>query len=269
MISEFIQYQKNVRGLSPRTLEEYHKNLLYFVRYASFSGLRWSTITKDDIDGWTSTMSEAGIAPHTIQQRISTLRTFFGWMVNMKMLYVNPARFCQTPKAAQSLPKPVSMEEVDAYLKEPATTAEDKLTHLVTAIIIETGLRISECLQLRKSDFKNAGIAVKGKGGRERLVFYSNRTIEAIRAYAGPDDRIFPDVTDKDARWAMYHTLGQRIPFVSPHRLRHTFACHLLEKGMPLEVLSELLGHRHVTTTQIYARATSSMMSENYHKYMN
>lgn len=269
MIKEFLKYQQSVRGLSPLTLFEYEKNLSYFVEFARSAGLRWSTIRREDIDRWTASMSSVGMMPRTIQQRISTLRTFFGWLCNTKGLSVNPARFCQTPKAEDELPKAVSMEKVDAYLSQPARTEDDRLTHMVTAIIVETGLRLGEVLQLRKSDFRNAGIVVKGKGRRERLVFYSHRTIEAIRAYAGAGDELFYGVTQERVRFAMYRTLGRTIPMVSPHKLRHTFATHMLEAGMPLEVVSELLGHKHVTTTQIYARATAQMMGEQYHKFIN
>lgn len=269
MIKEFLEYQQNVRGLSPLTIQEYEKNLSYFVQFASLHRWRWSTITKDDIDLWTASMTSTGTMPRTIQQRISTLRTFYGWLCNTKGLSVNPARYCQTPKADDELPKAVSLEKVDAYLSQPARTEDDRLTHLVTAIIVETGLRLGEVLQLRKSDFRNAGIVVKGKGRRERLVYYSHRTIEAIRAYAGAGDELFYGVSQERARYAMYHTLGRLIERVSPHKLRHTFATHMLEAGMPLEVVSELLGHKHVTTTQIYARATAQMMGEQYHKFIN
>lgn len=266
MIIEFIQYQSNVRGLAPRTCQEYSKNLTYFVTWARARGLRWSTVSKDDIDAWTAEMKLTGVHAATIKQRVSTLRTFFGWLVNEGKLASNPARWAQTPKKEEKLPVACDLESVDSWLKQPSWTHEERTVKMLAAIIVETGCRLTEATNMRKSDFQRGGIVVKGKGGRERIVFYGQRTIEAIKAAAPEGDELFAGWTPDALRWAMYRTMGQAIQHVHPHMLRHTFAMTALDRGLELNEVSQLLGHKHITTTQIYARAATQTLSNKYHQ---
>lgn len=268
MIREFIKYQNNVRGLSPRTLEEYEKNLKQFVTWAQPRGLRWSTICKQDIDSWTMEMTSSGIKAATVKQRISTLRTMFAWMEHEGMRADNPARYCQTPKIAEKLPSAADMDAIDAYLGTPSVTKEERDVKMLTAIICETGCRLSEALKMRKSDFQQCGIRIKGKGGLERIVFYGHRTRNAIRAAAPTGDELFEGWSDVSIRYAMYRTLGTVIPSVHPHMLRHTFAMQALNNGIAINEVSQLLGHKHITTTQIYARAAVTTLQQHYQQTM-
>ncbi len=269
MIREFIQYLSNVRGLSPRTCQEYEKNLTYFATWARVRGLRWSTVFKTDVDAWTSEMKTTGVKAATIKQRISTLRTFYGWMVNEGMLASNPARWAQTPKLDEKLPSACDLESVDQWLSTPSRNHEETIIKMLAAIIVETGCRLSEAAAIRKSDFQRCGIRVKGKGGRERIVFYGHRTIEAIRAAAPEGDELFAGWTPEALRWAMYRTMGQTIKHVYPHMLRHTFAMQALNCGLAINEVSQLLGHKNLTTTQIYARAATKTLQEHYNNKFN
>ena len=269
MITTFINYQSQVRGLSPRTCEEYQKNLRYFTLWARPRGLRWSTRWKSDIDCWTADMRTSGLDASTIKTRISTLRTFYDWLVHEGKLEMNPARYCQTPKKEERLPREANPEMVEAWLAKPATTRDERYVHMLTAIIFETGLRISEAMAIKKSDFQRAGIIVRGKGGRERIVFYGHRTIESLRAYAPAGNDIFAGWTQEALRWAMYRTLGTSIEGIHPHQLRHTFAMESLNNGMSLNEVGQLLGHKHLSTTQIYARATTKTLQEHYYQTHN
>ena len=255
-----------VRGLSPRTCSEYEKNLRYFARWAAEKSLRWSTIRKQDIDTWVAGMTSMNIEAGTIKQRISILRTFYNWMMHEGITCMNPARFCQTPKKAETLPKEVSIEQIDKWLSKPAMTDEERKVNMLTAIITDTGLRLSEALNLRKSDFQHAGIVIRGKGKRERIVFYGQRTITSLRAYMPAGDNIFEGWQPEHARWAMYRTIGKVIPRIHPHLLRHTFAMNCLNKGMPIDEVSQLLGHKHLSSTQIYARAATETLHNHYNQ---
>lgn len=226
--------------------------------------LRWSTIRKNNIDEWTSQQQAEGLASATIKQRMATLRTFFAWLVHEGMLHENPARFCQTPKRQEKLPRQADPQTIDAWLQRPARTAEERAVNILTAIITETGLRVSEALALRKSDMHDGRIIVRGKGSRERVVFYGRRTRTAIENYAPMGDILFPTWSAEGIRWAMYRTLGKFASHVHPHQLRHTFAMESLNNGMALDEVSQLLGHKHVTTTQIYARAATRTLEEHY-----
>lgn len=259
MIKEFLNYSKNVRGLAPRTIQEYSKNLKEFVLYASPQGLTWRTITATEVDKWTATMSEQGLAVQTIKERISTLRCFFRWMVRQQMLAENPAQFASTPRRHSKLPAHCDSTLIDKWLAKPAKTPQEATVKVATAIMIDTGLRLAECLGLRQQDFDQSKhvIKVTGKGHKERLVCYGRRTIEACTKYrCSRTDYLFPDVDGYQLRKMMYETLGKEVDRVHPHLLRHTFAFDQLENGMPLENLSVLLGHTNTATTEIYARAS-------------
>ena len=257
MIKEYLNYAKNVRGLAPRTIEEYSKNLKEFVRYARPKGLTWSTITAIDVDTWTGTMSQQGLAVQTIKERVSTLRCFFRWMVRQQLVSVNPAQFASTPRRHSKLPTHCDSKLIDNWLMEPAQTPQEATVKVATAIMLDTGLRLTECLQLRQQDFdqERQTIKVTGKGFKERYVCYGKRTIEACSKYrCSSTDHLFAGITGHQLRVMMSETLGKVVERVHPHLLRHTFAYDQLENGMPLENLSVLMGHTNTATTEIYAR---------------
>lgn len=267
MIELFVKYILAVRGLSPRTAEEYRKSLSEFAIWAQPQGLRWSIVTKQDIDRWTAEQTEANLAPRTIKARMSALRTFFSWLVHEGKLANNPATWCSTPKAAQNLPHPADLSAIDNWLAMPATSKQEGQIKMLTAIIVETGVRLSEALALTIRDFRDGGIYIKGKGRKERIVFYGSRTMEAIRAYHTPGVVELFNLSPVAARFAMYNTLGKVVPGVHPHQLRHTFACFLLNAGMELSSVSQLLGHSNINTTRIYAQASTNTLHTQYNQY--
>ena len=268
MITTFITYQKQVRGLSPRTCEEYEKSLRSFSQWASPQHLRWSIVTKQDIDRWTADQSKAGIAPRTIKARMSALRTFYSWLVHEGKMSESPARWCSTPKVAQALPHPADLGAIDNWLSKPAKTAKEGEMKMLTAILVETGIRLSEALALTVSDFKDGGLSIMGKGRRERIVFYGQRTMDACRNYWHGGKQLFT-LSPVEARYLMYETLGREVPGVHPHQLRHTFACYMLNAGMELSSVSQLLGHSNINTTRIYTQASTNNLHDQYNNFMH
>lgn len=267
MIKEFIEYQSKVRGLSHRTCEEYEKSLQAFIIWARPQGLRWSTITKQDIDRFTQAMSEKKLSSSTIKSRISALRCIYAWMMHEGMIEKSPAKWCQTPKRTISLPQPADVEKIDAYLSTPATSRADAQMHMLTAILLETGLRISEALQLVPASFdlKTQSIRVEGKGRKQRIVFFGERTTQALQRYSWSGTKaLFEGMTDVSARFLMYDTLGRYCPGIHPHQLRHTFGCQQLNRGMSMASLATLMGHSNIHTTEIYARATANTAGAEY-----
>lgn len=272
MIKEFCEYQRKVRGLAPRTCEEYEKSLKAFATWARPMGLRWSTITKQDIDKYIMQMTDWKLAASTIKGRVTALRTFFVYLVNDGKLTHNPAKWCQTPKRPEHLPQPAKVDKIDDYLATPAKNRKDAQMHMLTAILLETGLRISEALQLVPADFDFAeqSIMVMGKGNKMRKVFFGQRTLRQLSQYSWRGaQRIFEDMTDEHARWLMYDFLGSYCPGIHPHQLRHTFACEQLNKGMSLTSLATLMGHTNIHTTEIYARATAATAGAEYKQINN
>lgn len=269
MIAEYIQYLEQVRGLSPRTCEEYRKNLGYFVSWAGNRQLRWSTIEQQHIEEYVIQLHTEGIEAATIKQRVSTLRSLFRWMQHRNMRKDNPARMVATPKLADRLPTGIDAELVGAWIDKPAMTLEEGAVKMLTAIILETGCRLNEALGIKRHDFADGGILIRGKGGKERLVFYGKRTMESIRKYCPQCEHLFEGWTDIEMRYAMYRTLGREVKGIHPHQLRHAFAMTLLSKGMPIDEVSQLLGHKYITTTQRYTRATMPTIQHHYNQIFN
>lgn len=272
MITEFLNYQSQVKGLAPRTCEEYGKSLAAFVIWASPRRLRWSTITKQEIDNYTRSMTDAKLSASTIKSRISALRCFYDYLVHEGKLQCNPAKWCQTPKRPESIPQPANLAKIDEYLATPATSRSDALMHMMTALLLETGMRISEALNVRASDFNQdeRSITIFGKGNKQRKVFYGSRSIAQIRKYCHAGTRyLFDGLSDVQARFLMYETLGRYCPGIHPHQLRHTFGCMMVNNGMPLTSLATLMGHNDIHTTEIYARATANKAGADYKQIIN
>lgn len=270
MVNEFLEYQRKVKGLSAGTCEEYRKDLRAWVMYAKGQGLTWRRTSKQDVDGWTRKMVEDGLKPRTIKKRVGVLRCIYRWMVHEGLLEVNPATYCQTPKVAETLPEVVSVDDVERYLAKPATSVDDRQMKLLTALLLESGLRISEALNLRWIDLDTDKrcVRIEGKGGKERFAFFGERTLKQLAKIRPEVDasKVF-DWTDIDARYLMYDTLGRYCKGVHPHLLRHTFASTMVGQGMPLKQLSVLMGHKHVETTEIYTHVSVENLKANYERF--
>lgn len=271
MIKEFVNYQKRVRGLADRTCSEYAKELYSFVHWARQRGLTWRTITKQDIDAHTAEMHDLGLKPASIKKRVSAIRCLYRWAQHENLVETNPAQWAQTPKLSESLPKAADLRQIDMYLQTPPTNENEKTMHCAVALMLETGVRLSELLTMRRADFdkRTHSIRVHGKGGKERLVYYGRRSAFALNQWRkGADDLLFKGWTGENIRWEMYRQLGVYCKGVHPHQLRHTFATAMLRQGMDLKTLSVLLGHSHVTTTEIYAKADATRTSASYNQFI-
>ena len=271
MITQFINYQKQVRGLSPRTCDEYEKHLRQFATWARPQGLRWSTIKKQDVDRYTTERRETGLKPATVCLTVSVLRSIYRWMQHEGIMKTNPLQYSQSPKRAQTLPQPIDIVTIDKYLSSTPVDNADKMIHIFTALCTDTGMRIQEALDLDKTDidFKNRSIRVHGKGNKERIVYYSKRFLEQMLKYCPlwQHGKLFAGFDQWTVRQMMSNYLGRWTTHPHPHQLRHTFATELLNNNMPIESVSRLLGHSSVQVTERYARLTNNKLQQEFTKY--
>lgn len=270
MIQEFLTYQRDIKGLAAQTVEGYEKELRHFIRYAQKKGLRWSSITRQDIDAYTASEGARGMKPRTIRRRVEVLRLLFTWAIHKGILTENPAQYSQTPKIRESLPKAADGEAIRRYLGTPMLTAEDLQTHFMVALMLETGMRFGEVLKLegRDIDREQRTIRVTGKGAKERLVFYGKETEALLQHYVNVEERLTYG-TERECRYMIYRHAGRFCPRIHPHAIRHTFATEQLAKGMKLKTLSTLLGHTNIATTEIYAKATAEVLATEYKSLNN
>lgn len=271
MIKEYLTYIETVRGLSANTIEGYRKDLREFVRYAAHLGLRWSTLQEQDVDGWLSEQAQAGISPRTRNRRLSALRGLLTWAHHKGMLKQNVARFCQQAKKPDSLPKPTDLSAIDRYLgeRQPGTAAN--IAALQIALMVESGLRISEAITLTIEDIDTSrkSIRVRGKGNKDRYTFYGARVERELMPLMGGKGRLFPAWSTQFYRTNIEEQLRPFTGAITPHQLRHTFATSQLNAGMPISTLSMMLGHKSVETTQVYTRVAVDTARSQYQSINN
>lgn len=284
LIEAFWNFLKNEKNASPHTLRSYAGDLSCFVRFLAEK--RGATVALATVDakvlrGFSAWSSRRGDAPSTIARRLACLRSFYRFHRRLGAIASNPAESLRNPKQPKRLPKLLRVDQVIGLLDsiEPSTTLG-----LRDRAMFETlyggGLRVGElvALNLADLDFDQGLVRVRGKGKRERLcpvggasIAWITRWIEARRPDRAGEPALF---LNKHGRRLTTRSVGRLLekyllmnalaPEASPHTLRHSFATHLLDRGADLRSVQELLGHRRLTTTQIYTHVTNERMLDVY-----
>jgi integrase/recombinase XerD len=278
-IALYVNTHCVARGLRPLTLKAYEATLQGFRQYARE---RWpergpDELTACDILHYLEYLrKERDNGASALNRQTTVLRNFYRAMVAMGHLepVQNPmAHFPKIKAAPRKLPSTLSREEVSALLDQPeGDTVIGLRDRALLTLLYGTGIRASECSGLREQDvdWEHRTIRVTGKGGHERTLPLNEEVLHVLRQYrlarggAKPPEPFFRSREGRAlSRNAIYervrgHARRARIAQrVSPHRLRHTFATHLVQEGVGLVTLRDLLGHRQITSTQIYIHLTA------------
>ncbi len=233
-----------------------------------------------------------GYSPATTARKIATLRSFYKWMLKLEMVVSNPMVLIRTPKQTKTLPKAMTVDQVDKLLGIP--NCQDTLGSRDRAILetlYSTGVRVSELVALCRNDLDQGEqtMRVRGKGKKERIVPLGSHALAAIRHYMvmlEPDPRFkalreqsltdqnIPLFINKNGGRLSSRSVRRKLDkylkmadldiSISPHTLRHSFATHLLDNGADLRSVQELLGHQSLSTTQIYTHLSSMRMRVAY-----
>lgn len=281
----FLDFQRVEKSASPLTLGNYERALHAYLdwRGERFSG--WREAAADDFRDYLFALMKQGLKRSTIRLRFAALRSFYKFLVLRRGLAHSPVAEVQLPKPERRLPVVLTIQQIDELLTlplriEPAKNAPEWLP-LRDAAILElfysSGLRISELLaiDIRDLDFIGETVRVRGKGAKERIVPIGCPALNAIQRYrqaaavtSGPLflSKLRRRITQQavDLLLKKYLKLSG-IPFgVSPHKLRHSFATHLLDAGADLRSVQSLLGHASLSTTQIYTHVTKERLKTAY-----
>lgn len=273
-INEFLLYQK-LRGRRPSTLKSYEEFLMRF-----FKEIRKPVedITVGDIRRFLMSEEARGNKTTTIATKIATLRSFFGWLEREEYLIKSPMRRIDRPKLPPPIPKFLSHDEIEA-LRE-AAASKSLMDQLIVEVLYSSGLRVSELVAIDWDDidFANKQLTVReGKGGKSRTVPLSTRAVRLLKRYKKTRQDEEPYVFRSREKGRMVkETVEYRIrklgklagiqQKVTPHRLRHSQATHLLEAGMPIDMIQQVLGHASISTTQVYARTQMSGVEQYYRR---
>ena len=258
------------RGLSENTLKAYRADLTHFARFANDRRLSLLEVERSHVLDYLVSMIDA--SPRTTARRLSALRRFYSHQARAGMIGRDPMDRIDAPRLGRPLPGTLTEQEVEHLLAAPDVgTALGFRDRTMLEVLYATGLRVSELVDLRISSvsLRQGLVRVTGKGGRERLVPLGEVAVDWLERFVrGPrseildgrvSDAVFPSrrgaAMTRQAFWVLIKrhaaTAGIARP-VTPHTLRHAFATHLLNHGADLRVIQLLLGHRDISTTQIY-----------------
>lgn len=285
--AEFFRFLDVERTASPRTLANYRLALNAFREWMGSRFAGWRDCTSDDFRLWLHEMMKADQARATVRLRFSALRSFYKFLVLRMGLAGSPVAEVQLPKPEKRLPVVLSVAQIDELLalplKVPPSRQAPPWMPLRDAAILELfyscGLRISELrsLDVRDVDVPGESVRVRGKGAKERIVPVGGPALSALQRYQREAvvtggalflgklrTRISQQAIDQLLK--KYLKLSS-IPFrISPHKLRHSFATHLLDAGADLRSVQSLLGHASLSTTQIYTHVTKERLRQAYNQ---
>jgi site-specific recombinase XerD len=282
LTEEFLRYLANERNASPRTLKAYRHALTAF---RAEKRTPWKKCTGDDFRDYLFAIAKRGQARSYVRLQFSALRTFYQFLAARKGLRGNPVREVQLPKIERKLPLVLTRQQIEELLAAPMREAKSRSAPAwmpvrdvaIMELFYSSGLRLSELasLDVARVDLYTESVRVLGKGRKERVCPVGLPALEAISRYraaanvhSGP---LFINKARKriSARsiWLVLkrYVCRTSIPIsISPHKLRHSFATHMLDRGADLRSVQALLGHASLSTTQIYTHVTTERLKKAY-----
>lgn len=284
---DFIHYIKIERGLSENTIESYTRDLKKYHRYLVEHDISdWETVERVHVVNYLYTLKDRGQSEATIQRVLSTLRSFHQFLKREKKTKHDASLHIDTPKKKQTLPNVLSVNEVALLLDIQVRSPLEARTKAMLELMYATGLRVSECIGVQLADLHlDIGfIRLFGKGNKERIVPLGEEASEAIKDYLvyyrpalmknKNHEILFVNHHGNPlSRQGFFKLIKQRAievginEDISPHKLRHSFATHLLECGADLRSVQEMLGHSDISTTQIYTHVTNTRLASIYKTY--
>jgi len=283
-INEFTEYLIIDKKYSENTIKAYNNDLKKFKNFIKNKTI--NNIDENSIKDYIKYLNKENNDAKTISHNISTLRSFYKFLLIEKKVNKNPMEYIELPKTKKSLPKTLSIEEIDKLLDINLTDSFSFRNKAMLELMYSSGLRVSELINVKIHDIdvSNCIIRIMGKGSKERIVPLGDYAIKYIELYLKEyreklikrelNDYLFLNNHGKKmTRQGFFKILKQiakekniKTEF-SPHTLRHSFATHLLNGGADLRSIQEMLGHSDISTTQIYTHVSKEKLKENYNNF--
>jgi integrase/recombinase XerC len=291
-IEEFLKYISLQKRYSPHTVINYKNDLQQAFTFIE-KGLEITDITlikSTHLRTWLAGLKDEGMEPRTINRKISSLRSFFKYLLKQEIIKVTPIANLQLQKTAKRLPQYLQIAEIERLLNDGFDAETNDYNSILEKTIIyifySTGVRISELVGLTTNnvDIKKSQIKVLGKGNKERIIPIGNTLLKQLMQYEDAYKTIFNDTQIPQGAYLsdhkgkpLYHkkvyllvkkhlSSVTTISKKSPHVLRHTFATHLTNNGAELNAVKELLGHVSLAATQVYTHNSIEKLKEIFRK---
>jgi len=287
-IRSFLDYLKYQRRYSAYTIRSYHDDLIQFVGFLAtqYGEVSLDAIGHNHVRSWLASIKERDITSKTINRKISSLKSFFKYLVKTGVVAQTPMLRVITPKVSKRLPEFIGESDAGKLIGSLKHTEDWKSlnTRILITLFYTTGMRLSELVNLKESqvDFGKKQVKVLGKGNKERIIPIGQEIVGMIAEYIQYKKKEFESVdntllvTEKGKKmYAKYpyllvrSFLGSEVKTLnkkSPHVLRHSFATHLSNNGADLNAIKELLGHSSLAATQIYTHNTIEKLKTVYKK---
>jgi integrase/recombinase XerD len=291
-IGHFLNFMSVEKGASGNTVAAYKNDLQQFDSFVtSLNGngktRDWDRTERDLIVDYLLALRHKNYAEATVARKVAALKSFFQYLQAEGTIHGNPAESLESPRVGRSLPKPLSVTEVDELLEQPMkrNSPEARRDRAMLELLYATGLRVTELVSLDVDDVNMSGPYVRclGKGSKERTIPIHEQAAAAVASYL--NDGRAPLVKARKEPALFVNRRGERLTrqgfwlilkqyakeanigtSVTPHTLRHSFATHMLRGGAPLRNVQELLGHANISTTQVYTQIANEHVRQVYEK---
>lgn len=285
-IDNFISHIMFEKRLSKNTSSSYKNDLDKYQTYLQEKNIyNTKDISKSDIENYLEMLKQTNVEISSIARKLTTIKAFHNYLFQKQILTIDVSETIERPKLRKKLPNVLTVDEVDKLLNIDCKTKFDYRNKSMLELMYGTGLRISELLDLKLTDFdlENCIIRCYGKGRKERIVPIGEYTMESLNAYLKVRNML---LKKKNCEYLYLNNLGGRLSRfsffkilknmlqekgihkdVSPHSLRHSFATHMLEYGADLRSIQELLGHSDISTTKIYTHISNNKIKKEYEEF--
>lgn len=285
-INNFIEYLKYQRNYSDFTCNNYKKDLNEYNSFILSNKINYKNMDYNEAKEYVIYLNKKKDAKSTISRKLSSLRTFYKYLVLNNKVESNPFLLVSSPKKEKRIPKFMNYNNMEEILNVPnIKTKEGQRERVILEVLYASGVRVSELvnIKLKDIDFSNKNILIFGKGSKERLVSFGDYALEYINLYLKEGRNLLLDgvksdylIVGKKSEKLTTRRVEQIIDDIikrtsiklniTPHMFRHTFATHLLDNGCDLLVVQELLGHASLSSTEIYTHVSNEHLREVYLK---
>ena len=279
-LEPFLSHLEIVRHLSPHTTKSYKRDLSSFFSFLKEKKDSWEEIQDHQVREFIASERRRGLNPRSLQRMLSSIRSFFNYLLDEEIIDTNPATDISSPKSAQLLPKALDTDLVKRLLDFKPQGDLEIRDKAMFELLYSSGLRLSELcsLDLDGISIKERSCRVVGKGNKTRDLPIGEKAIQGLRDWLLVRKKISADSNkalflNKNGKRLSTRSVQLRLerlskkrglPMVNPHMLRHSFASHILESSGDLRAVQEMLGHSDIGTTQIYTKLDFQHLSKVY-----
>lgn len=279
-IKLYVRYLRLERNLSPNTIEAYRNDLAHLEAFMMRNDLKLENVTLEQLHTFAASLHEYGITPRSQARVLSSVRSFFRFLVLDGVVESDPTELLEWPSLPEHLPVVLTLEEIDRIEDSiDLSKAEGARNRAIIEVLFSCGLRVSELVNMKLSDLylEDRMLLVRGKGNKERLVPVSNKAIADLKRWffdrnlmkikPGEDDYVFLNRRGAHLTRTMILIMVKRQAeeagikkTISPHTFRHSFATALLQGGADLRSIQAMLGHEKIDTTLVYTHISNEQL---------